>query len=131
MQRMIPRAVTSSHPLAVLLVVAAITSCGGSNKPAKDGAAAGGTQSMKDVTELICDVDQRAGLVPDGDPVEAESSRHDYLSEHITNPDGIYFYTLLRAKDPKEASKMLADQAKDMGLKKCKRAESLEASAKE
>ena len=31
----------------------------------------------------------------------------------------------------KEASKMLADQAKDMGIKKCKRAEALEASAKE
>jgi hypothetical protein len=86
---------------------------------------------MKEVTELICDVDRRAGLVADGDPVEAESSRHEYLAEHITNPDGIYFYTLLRAKDPKEAAKMLADQANDMGLKKCNRAQSLEASAKE
>ena len=128
---MIPRAVTNVHPLALLLVVAALTSCGGSNKPPADGKAAGSTQSMKEVTELICDVDQRAGLVADGDPVEAESSRHDYLAEHITNPDGIYFYTLLRAKDPKEASKMLADQAKDMGIKKCRRAEALEASAKE
>jgi hypothetical protein len=131
MGRMINRSLTNEHPLAVLWVVTALASCGGSNQPAKGGTAAGSTQSMKEVTELICDVDRRAGLVADGDPVEAESSRHDYLTEHITNPDGIYFYTLLRAKDPKEAAKMLADQAKEMGFSKCKRAESLEASAKE
>lgn len=86
---------------------------------------------MKEVTELICQVDQRAGIAPDTSPIEAESNRHDYLTEHITNPDGIKFYTLLRAKEPKEASKMLADQAKDVGLKKCERVTSLEASAKE
>jgi len=86
---------------------------------------------MKEVTALICDVDQHAGISPDTDPVDAESSRYDYLSEHITNPDGIYFYTLLRAKDPKEASKMLADEAKEMKLEKCDRAAALEAAAKE
>ena len=113
-----------------VFVVAALLSCGGSGKPAEEASSAN-KQSMKEVTELICDVDKHAGISSETDPIEAESNRHDFLSEHITNPDGIYFYTLLRAKDPKEASTMLAEQAKDVKLQKCDRAAALEAAAKE
>jgi len=82
---------------------------------------------MKEVTELICDVDRHAGITSETDLIEAESNRHDFLSEHITSPDGIYFYTLLRAKDPKQAAALLANQAKEMKLSKCNRVEALEA----
>jgi hypothetical protein len=116
-----------ARSFTLLYVVAALTSCGASSKPAEDAASGGNKQSMKEVTELICDVDTHAGITSETDPIEAESNRHDFLSEHITNPDGIYFYTLLRAKDPKEAATFLANQAKDMKLSKCSRVASLEA----
>jgi hypothetical protein len=119
-----------SRRLAFFLVVTALTSCGNSGKPA-EAASNANKQSMKEVTELICDVDKHAGISAETDPIEAESNRYDFLSEHITNPDGIYFYTLLRAKDPQAGAKMLAEQAKDMKLKKCDRAAALEAAAKE
>jgi hypothetical protein len=116
---------------ATYLFLTALASCGGSGKPAENSASAGSKQSMKEVTELICQVDRRAGIAEDTNPVEAESNRHDYLTEQITNPDGIYFYTLLRVKDPKEAAKMLSNQAKEMGLQKCERAMALQAASKE
>jgi hypothetical protein len=84
---------------------------------------------MKDVTELICNVDQRAGIGKDVDVMDAEAARHEYLNEHITNPDGIYLYTLLRAKDPKQAAELLQQQVKDVGLANCERIKTLQAAA--
>ena len=120
-----------TRSFSFLFVAAALSSCVGSNKPAGDATGEAGKQSMREVTEMICDVDKHAGVTSETDPVEAESNRHDYLSEHITNPDGIYFYTLLRAKDPNEAAKFLANQASEMKLSKCDRVATLEAAAKE
>jgi hypothetical protein len=119
-----------SRSVVFVFAVTALTSCGGSGKPA-EAASSAYKQPMKEVTELICDVDKLAGITSETDPIEAESNRYDFLSEHITNPDGIYFYTLLRAKDPKEGAKMLSEQAKDVKLQKCDRAAALEAAAKE
>ncbi len=82
-------------------------------------------QSFCDALELMCDVDQRAGLAGEADPIEKSQKREDYLSDHVKNPDAIYFRTLLKVQANTEKAAALREQAKRAGLGKCAFAETV------
>jgi hypothetical protein len=82
-------------------------------------------QSFCEALELMCEVDQRAGLSAEPDPIEKTQKREDYLSEHVKNPDAIYFRTLLKVQANPEKAAALRKEARDAGLGRCALAETV------
>ena len=82
-------------------------------------------QSYCEALELICDVDQRAGLGAEADPIEKGQKREDYLGDHVKNPDAIYFRTLLKVKANTDKAAALREQAKQAGIERCAFAETV------
>ena len=85
-------------------------------------------QSYEEAIQLICEVDQRAGIDGDADPIDASVHRWDFIRAEVKNPDGIYFRTLLEAADPAKQAAMLQCEAESCGLPTCQLAESFEES---
>jgi len=83
-------------------------------------------QPFSDALRVICEVDRRASIGDDLDPVERAEKRNDYLSEHVKNPDAIELRTLWSVKLPNEQAKELRERAKAIGLARCALAEALE-----
>jgi hypothetical protein len=82
-----------------------------------------GGQSYCEALELICDVDHRAGLASEDDPLERTQRREEFLSDNVKNPDAIYFRTLLKVQGPAEKAAALRREAKKAGLARCHYAE--------
>lgn len=82
-------------------------------------------QSYCEALELMCEVDRRAGLEHESDPLERSQRREDFLSDHVKNPDAIYFRTLLKVQGPAEKAAALREQAKKAGIAACPFAESV------
>lgn len=82
-------------------------------------------QSYCEALELMCEVDQRAGLQGESDPLERSQKREDWLSDHVKNPDAIYFRTLLKVKATPEKASALRAEAKKAGLAGCALAEAI------
>lgn len=57
----------------------------------------------------ICNVDALAQLDPSQDVIGIDGARHDWLMEHVKDPDGIELITLLRVEANKRRASMLRD----------------------
>ena len=76
-------------------------------------------QSYVEALELICHVDERAGIDPEADPIGVDGARWDYIKAEVRNPDAVYFRTLLEVKDTDEQAEMLASEADRKQLDGC------------
>ena len=84
---------------------------------------AAGEQTYPEAIRLMCEVDQRAAISAEADPIERAGLRSDFIIDHVKNPDGIEFRTLWSVKDEHEQARCLAAEAKKVGLPKCPLAE--------
>ncbi len=103
--------------------------CGGSAPESKSPSGAetsASKQSYAQAISLMCDVDKLGSISAGEDPMSLGQKRSDWLQEHIDNPDGIYFRTLLGVKTAEEQAAALRDEAKKSGLPGCALSESLE-----
>ena len=83
-------------------------------------------QAFSEAIRVICEVDRRAAIADDVDPLERAEKRNDYLSEHVKNPDAIEIRTLWSVKMPSEQAKELRQKAAQTGLGDCALAAALE-----
>lgn len=83
-------------------------------------------QAFSEALRTMCEVDERAKVAEDADPVERAGQRNDYLSDHVKNPDAIEFRTLLFVRSPAEQAKALRERARAEGVTRCALADSLE-----
>ena len=104
------------------MVAAACYGCGGSEPSPEAPPGPGYRQAI----ESICDVDRRAALASEEGSLEIGQKRTAWISEHVEDPDGIYFRTLLSVKGPGDQSKMLRDEAQKVGVLRCALADSLQ-----
>jgi hypothetical protein len=74
----------------------------------------------------ICEVDRRAGLSADADPLGVGAARTAWITANVDNPDSIELRTLLSVKGPSEQGSMLRDRAQELGLRSCALADTLE-----
>lgn len=74
----------------------------------------------------LCEVDQRAGLDPDTDPVTIEGERYDWALSNVENPDVIEMVTLMRVKSVPERVQMLRAGSSQAALPGCALADTLE-----
>jgi hypothetical protein len=77
---------------------------------------------------LMCDVDRKAGISDEADPVGVGLKRTAWMMEHADHPDAIELRVLLSVKEPSEQARMLREQAKEVGLGACALADTLEKS---
>jgi len=77
----------------------------------------------------MCEVDARAGLSAEEDPLAIGQKRTAWLGDHIDNPDGIEFRTLVSVKGPEDQAKMIRAKAAELGMKECPLADSIEATS--
>ncbi|WP_437808443.1 hypothetical protein [Sorangium sp. So ce1078] len=111
------------HPLFRLLLLSFLSACG----PAPEAnAPAPGGQTLPEAVTMMCDVDRRAGLDPEADPISVGQMRSAWIAEHVTNPDGIELRTMLSVKGAAEQGAMLRAEAKKTGLARCALADTLE-----
>jgi hypothetical protein len=82
-------------------------------------------QSFAEALTLICDVDRRAGIADDADPLERIQQREEWLSDQVKNPDAIYFRTLLKVQGPVEKAAALEEEARKLGILRCALAETV------
>ncbi|MDI1479502.1 hypothetical protein [Polyangium sp. y55x31] len=113
--------------LASFSIVLAV-GCGASRAPEPAAPAQTG-QTFADAVKLMCEVDQRAGLTAEEDPLAIGQQRTAWLADHIENPDGIEFRTLVSVKGPEEQAQMIRAKAKEIGMEKCPLADSIEATS--
>lgn len=82
-----------------------------------------GEQTYPDAIRLMCEVDRRAAIAGEVDPLERAGLRSEYIIDHVKNPDGIEFRTLWSVKDQIEQARCLGAEAKRVGLSSCPLAE--------
>jgi hypothetical protein len=75
----------------------------------------------------LCEVDERAGLDPEADPVTIEGERYDWALAHVENPDVIEMVTLMRVKSDAERVQMLRAGCRQAALPGCALADTLAA----
>lgn len=83
-------------------------------------------QPFSEAIRLMCEVDRRAAIADDIDPLERAEKRNDYLIAHVKNPDAIEIRTLWSVKLPSEQAKELRARAQETGVGRCALAEALE-----
>ncbi|WP_437606140.1 hypothetical protein WMF20_34705 [Sorangium sp. So ce834] len=108
------------HPCRLFPVL--LLACGPAPE-AKTKAPAG--QTFPEAVAMMCDVDGRAGLDAEGDPISVGQMRSAWIAEHVTNPDGIELRTMLSVKGAAEQGAMLREEAQRAGLTRCALAASL------
>lgn len=114
-----PSRVTKS-PIG-LLTLFALYAC--APAPSKEPEA--GT-SFREGLSRLCDVDRRAGLDPDADPISIESARYDWALGHVENPDIIELVTLMRVKTDTQRVEMLRTASTEAALTDCALADAIE-----
>lgn len=92
---------------------------------ARPAAAPSESQSYADAIRQICDTDQLAGVSAETGELESARKRQEYIAEHVSNSDAIYFSTIWRTKAPDEQAVMLAQEAQGAGLTSCRLVEAL------
>jgi hypothetical protein len=107
-----------------LLWVAGFPLACGARAPAVEAAGSSG-QSYTEALELICHVDERAGIDVDADPIGVDGARWDFIKAEVKNPDAVYFRTILEVKDTNEQAELLQSEADRKALAGCPLAESL------
>ncbi|WP_437323950.1 hypothetical protein [Sorangium sp. So ce381] len=112
------------HPLLALFVPAFLSAC---SKAPEAKAPAPGGQTFSEAVAMMCDVDSRAGLDPEADPISVGQMRSAWIAEHVESPDGIELRTMLSVKGAAEQGAMLRDEARKAGIARCALADSLEA----
>jgi hypothetical protein len=83
-------------------------------------------QTFPQAVSMMCDVDRLAGLAPEEDPIGAGTQRTAWIQTHVENPDAIELRTYMSVKGAAEQAEMLRCNAKEVGLKSCRLADSLE-----
>jgi hypothetical protein len=84
--------------------------------------------SFQEGVRRLCEVDQRAGLDPDLDPVTIEGERYEWAIGHVEHPDVIELVTILRVRSEAERVEMLRSFARQAELASCPLADTIEAS---
>ena len=115
--------------LPVILWLFGVMACAGA--PPKKAWVDPNAQTFRTALQLMCEVDQRAGLAGIIDPVELTRQREDWLIEHIENPDGIYLLTMWRMQGPAEQAATLLERTRTEGLATCPLASTLQAEARD
>lgn len=82
--------------------------------------------SFREGLSRLCDVDRRAGLDPEADPISIESARYDWALGHVENPDVIELVTLMRVKTNTQRVEMLRAASKEAVLPACALADAIE-----
>lgn len=115
-------------PRYSLVALVFTTACGAASpEPAEEPEG----QSFETAMVLICDVDARAGVTPDTDPIDRESARTDYLRSAVTNGDAIELLTYLRVEGPAKRAALLRRATKQAGVSSCALAASFDREAAE
>ena len=117
---------TLRHLVVASFVHALVAACGPSS--AEPVAPDPDQQTFEQAMELICDVDRRAGLSEEEDPLGIGAARLDWLNARLENPDAIELWTLVRVKSLAEQARSLRAAADRAGARGCALADSLEAS---
>ncbi|WP_437765497.1 hypothetical protein WMF27_29630 [Sorangium sp. So ce281] len=107
-----------------LLLLTPLSGC--SQAPEAKAPAPGG-QTFPESIAMMCDVDRRAGLDAEADPISVGQMRSAWIAEHVESPDGIELRTVLSVKGAAEQGAMLREEARKAGLARCALADSLEA----
>lgn len=85
-----------------------------------------GEQTYEQAISLICNVDRELNLDASADVLDVAERRHEFLHERVKNPDGIYYYTIFRTQDPAQQAGSLRQEARELELRGCPLADSLE-----
>lgn len=75
-------------------------------------------QSYAEAIATLCDAEKLSGADP-SDPLQAATTRDEYLVDHVRNADGIYFLTVFRSKAGPDQADALAREAKASKLARC------------
>ena len=73
----------------------------------------------------MCDVDRRAGLTTDADPLTLGQRRTAWIADHVESPDVIELRTLMSVKGAADQACMLRDKAAELGVQRCPLADTL------
>ena len=106
----------TSFPTAIgVPCVLLLTACSAqpAQQPTTDG------QSYTQAIDTICRVDELAKLDPEQDVLGVDTQRFEYLGDHVDNPDGIFFRTVLSVKPPQERATMLLHEADVAKVEHC------------
>jgi hypothetical protein len=101
------------------LFVVTVGLCACASPPCPPEAPDSSGQSYQQAIALMCDVDQRAGIGDDVDPIDRAGRRSDYIQEHVKNPDGIEYRTYFSVKPTSDQARSLEAEAKSVGIKRC------------
>jgi hypothetical protein len=114
------------RPSSLLLPAALITvACGATNpKPAPPPLV---DQTYAQGLQLLCEVDSRAAISAEADPLTIEQLRQDFWERELHSPDGIYLRTILRVKEPSQAAALLRREAQAQGICSCPLADTWQA----
>lgn len=104
-----------------------LTSLSGCSQAPEAKVPAPGGQTFPEAVAMMCDVDRRAGLDPEADPISVGQMRSAWIAEHVESPDGIELRTMLSVKGAAEQGAMLREEAKKAGIARCALADALEA----
>jgi hypothetical protein len=111
------------RPLPLSLLLLALPACA-SRPPPKTEADTG--QCLSDAVAMICDVDRLASLSSEAEPLAVGQKRSAWLAARVENPDGIELETRLSVKGAADQAKMIREKAREVGLRQCALADSLE-----
>jgi hypothetical protein len=73
----------------------------------------------------MCDVDRKAGLSPDADPLGVGSKRTAWIAANVDDPNVIELRTYMSVKGAAEQAELLRAKVKEMGVGSCALADSL------
>ena len=82
-------------------------------------------QTFSQALELMCQVDEKAGLDAEEDPIGVEGARVDWIHQHIDNGDAIELFTLMRVKSHSEQAEMLRRNTEKALVAECALADAL------
>jgi hypothetical protein len=111
------------RPTVLVFALLAVPACAATPEPKSEGPPG---QSFPAAITMICDVDKLAGLSPDAEPLAVGQKRSAWLNDHIESPDAIELKTLMSVKGATDQAKMIREQAKAHGVKRCAFADSLD-----
>jgi len=114
-----------SRIFRTLALLGALGGCAGTPDITKAPAPEGG-QSYAQALEAMCDVDRRAGLSSEEDPITIGQRRSAWIADHVENPDGIYLRTMISVKGPEEQAVAMRAEARKVGIGRCALADAIE-----
>lgn len=101
------------------LFVVTVGLCACASPPCPPEAPNSSGQSYQQAIALMCDVDRRAKIGDEVDPIDRAGRRSDYITENVKNPDGIEYRTYFSVKPAIDQARSLEEEAKSVGIRSC------------